>query len=225
MRTGLLAIGVALAVVGAILGVTGFILPGTTPSHTYTQTRAISAPNIVPYQDRVGVVSGVNTSSGTFSISWSSTQTLAVSLYQGIPCSSVSHYCMSGPALVSWSANASGLWTHSGALTFPFLLSLYNTHLSNTSFAGSALESYATNSNNIPGWAELTILAGAVLLVALGGMAAFLGLFLRRGVYDEPAPVLPRYPAPVPRDHDPLDDPFEDDADLESDGPEPPAAH
>jgi hypothetical protein len=225
VRTGLFAVGLAFAVVGAVLGVTGFILPQSTPGSTLAKVSSISAPNIVPSQVRTGVVLLVNTSSGTFSITWSATHAMSVDLYQGVSCSAPSHYCDSGPPLVTWPMNTSGLWTQSGTLRSPLLLSLTNSGSTNVTFSGSTLESYAVGGSNLPAWVELTILAGAVLLVAIGGLAVFLGLFLRSGVYSRPDAVLPRYASGLDGPDDEFDDPYEDEADPDLDGPEPPASH
>jgi hypothetical protein len=218
VRPGLVAIGVAFAIIGAVVGYTAFTVTGSTITVGLTET--ISAPNIAPNQDRIDVISLANTSAGTFVLSWTANQTLTVNLYQGVPCTSVSHYCASGAALVTWPSNGSGDWRHSGRIVTPYLLSMYSTRATNVTLEGSLAESYPDGANPPPATTVLTILSGGILLVTIGGLSLFLGLFLRGNVYSEPESVMPRYAHELGRPGDPLDEPFEED--LESD--EEPAA-
>ena len=226
MRPGLVAIGLALVAVGALVGYTGFSIQGTSQSTGFI--RAISAPNIAPHQDRVLVVSVVNSSVGSFALSWSATAALNVSLFQGVPCNSVSRYCSSGPALAAWPGLATGNWSRSGAIVTPYLLSMENLGKANATLVGSMAESYPDGTRPPPTTTVLTVLAGAILLVAIGGMALFLGLFLRGGVYTEPESVSPRYAHELDRPEgavDPLDEPFEEDLESDEEPPGPRGAH
>lgn len=223
VRPGLVAIGLALVLVGAVVGYTGLSIPGVSVPAGFTET--ISAPNVAPSHERVDVISVMNTSSGTFAISWTSTQNLNVSLYQGVACTSASHYCESGLALARWPANSSGNWKHAGGIVNPYLLTIQNLEATNVSLAGSLAESYPGGTGAPPASAVVTILAGAVLLVAIGGMALFLGLFLRGGVYSEPESVTPRYAHELESPGDPLDEPFDEDPQPDEEPPGARRAH
>jgi hypothetical protein len=221
VRTGLLAVGLALALVGAGVTLSGFLIP-TGHSTTEARLNTISAPNIAYEQTRVGLIWMTNTSSGTLAFSWSATHAITVAIYQGVPCSSGAHYCASGAPMVDWPSNSSGAWNRSGGMTFPFLLSMQNVQVTNATLRGTLAESFVIDTPTLPTWAVFTILAGGVLLVAMGGVAVFLGLFLRSGVYSRPESVPPRYAHELDRVDDPLDEPF-DEEELDSDeGPPPP---
>ena len=224
MRTGLIVIGLALAIVGAGVTLSGFLAPGGTPSTT-ARLNSISAPNIVPNQTRVAVISMTNTSSGSLELSWSSTRNLTVTVYQGVRCTGASGYCVSGPALVAWASNTSGTWNRTGPLAFPYLLSMFNSALVNITLRGTLAESFTTGTNSLPTWAVAIILAGGLILLAIGALAVFLGLFLRTGVYSEPEPVLPRYAHALDRPVDPLDGPFDEEGDSDPGRPGRPPNH
>lgn len=220
----MVAVGLALAIVGAGVILSGFLAP-VNPGSTTARLSSISAPNIVPNQTRVAQISMTNTSSGYFEISWSSTHDLSVTLYQGVRCSGPSGYCISGPALVAWPSNTSGSWNRTGPLSFPYLLSMYNLALINISLRGTLAESFTTGPNSLPTWAMVIILAGGVTLLAIGALAVFLGLFLRSGVYTVPESVTPRYAHELDRPGDPLDEPFDDEGAPDLQGPDPPPTH
>lgn len=202
--------GLALALVGVAVILSGFLIPVGGPGVTEARLNSITAPNIASEQTRIGVIWMTNTSSGTLELSWSATHAIVVAVYQGVPCSAASRFCASGPALADWPSNSSGSWNRTGSLSFPYLLSMENVEVSNATLRGTVAESFASDSPTLPTWAVVTILAGGTLLLAIGGLAVFLGLFLRRGVYTEPASVTPRYAHELARPGDPLDEPFED---------------
>jgi hypothetical protein len=216
VRPGLVVVGLALLAVGGVVGYAGLTLPGTGYASGLTET--ISAPNIAPAQLRVVEITVTNSSSGSFSLSWASPATLNVSLYQGVACPSPAHYCESGRALADWPANTSGNWRHTGTIMSPYLLAMQNPGSANVTLEGSLAESYPDGTSPAPTSTVLTVLAGGVLLVTIGGLALFLGLFLRRGVYAEPESVPPRYAHELDRPRegyiDPLDEPFDEEADA-----------
>lgn len=224
MRPGLVAIGIALVVVGGLVCYVGLSVPGSTIAKGLT--REISVPDILPAHQRIDVVAVANSSSGSFVFSWTATQPLNVSLYQGVPCSSASGFCESGAALTKWSANTTGGWSHSGAIVSPYLLAIENPQATNVSLTGSLAETYPDGTTAPPTSMLLTILAGGVLLVVIGGLALFLGLFLRGGVYSEPDSVPPRYAHELERSGvDPLDEPFDEGLDSDEEPPGYPPAH
>jgi len=213
VRTGLVLLGAVLLVVGGVLGYIGVVAPAGSTTHDLASSRAISAPNIYPNQTRTDEVTLVATPSGLVSIAWNATQSLSVQLYQGVACGAAVSYCRSGPALANWPANLTGLWNTSGAIASPLILVLSNHHSTNVSFTGLVAEEYTSVTVlRAPTWSVVAILAGAGLLLAIGGVAAFLGVFLRGGVYTEPESVRPRY---YVHELDPVDD---GDPDADPDG-------
>jgi len=224
VRSGLVVLGLALALVGAGVTLTGLLAPVGSDS-THALLNSISAPNIAPNQTRVAVILMTNTSSGSLALSWSATNSLTVKLFQGVRCTGESGYCAVGSALASWPANTSGSWNRTGPLAFPFLFSMYNFALANLTLRGTLAESFTVGPNSLPTWALAIILVGGVTLVAIGVIAVFLGLFLRSGVYTQPEAVTPRYAHELARPGDPLDEPFEDDDLTTEDAGNPPPTH
>jgi hypothetical protein len=224
VRPGLVAVGIALVVVGVLVGYVGLSTPGSPISKGLS--REFSVPEVLPAHQRIDIVTVVNSTSANFVLSWTSTAPLNVTLFQGVACSSASGFCTSGPPLASWPSNTSGGWLHSGTVVNPYLLDVDNHQSSNVSLAGSLAESYPDGTGPAPTSTVVTLLAGGVLLVVIGGLALFLGLFLRSGVYAEPEPLVPRYAHELDRSGvDPLDEPFEEEPDSDEEPPGYPPAH
>ncbi|MGP8071632.1 MAG: hypothetical protein ACLPZM_00670 [Thermoplasmata archaeon] len=224
MRTGLVVIGLALAIVGAGVTLSGFLAPVGTDS-MHARLNSISAPNIQFNETRLPVIWMTNTSSGSLELSWSATYNLAVSVYQAVRCSTGSGFCTSGAAFVTWSSNTSGTWNRTGALSFPYLLSIHNSAQTIATLRATLAESFTVGPSSLPTWAMIIILAGGVTLVAIGALAVFLGLFLRPGVYSGPEPITPRYAHELNRPVDPLDEPFDEEDLPPVDVDDPPSGH
>jgi hypothetical protein len=110
---------------------------------------------------------------------------LDVGLYAGEPCRGAGSVCPTGPPFASWTAR-SGQWNAKGSLTFPWVLEIRNPNQTSSSLNGALLESWPATSTFNFGWGVIVSLAGAVILLGIGGVAVFLGLFLRPGVYGRP---------------------------------------
>jgi hypothetical protein len=218
VRTGLVVIGVALAVVGAGLTLSAFFEPGA-PS--LTQVNPLAAPNLQPSQARTMVVWLENTSSGTLTLSWVSSSDVNVSVYRALVCGFVTSnthvlYCPDGPALATWPLNSSGHWNTSGEISFPLLLNLDNVGSKTVTVNAVFDEVWASTSPRVPTWVFVSILSGGAACISIGAVAIFLGLFLRAGVYSR-----------APREDDPAYDdpefgPDEPYTDPDDDGLEPP---
>lgn len=216
VRTGLVIVGAALLIVGGVLGYIGVTAPGGSTTHDLASARTISAPNLYPNQSRSADVPLVATDDGVVSIAWNATQSISVDLYRGAPCADPTQYCASGPALAVWPSNLTGLWNASGTVSSPLILELVNHHATNASFTAFVAEEYVlVTALRAPTWSVVAILVGAGLLLAIGGVVTFLGLFLRGGVYDEPESVRPRYYA---SELDRVDDLGEAELDGDPDG-------
>jgi len=220
VRTGLVIVGVALAVVGAGLTLSAFFQPGA-PS--LTQINPLAAPNLQPGLPRTMVVWLENTTSGTLELNWVSSSTVNVSVYQATSCGFVNanahvEYCPQGAALVSWPSNSSGHWNTTGAISFPLLLNLQNLGAKPVTVNAVFDEVWSSTNPGVPTWIFVSTLAGGVVCITLGAVAIFLGLFLRSGLYSPP----PRGDGPDPDDLDPEFDAGEldPDDDLLNDPPE-----
>ncbi|MGA8537346.1 MAG: hypothetical protein WB789_08145 [Thermoplasmata archaeon] len=190
MRTGLVVIGVALAVVGAGLTLSAFFEPGA-PS--LTQVNPLAAPNLQPGQPRTMLVWLENTSSGTLALNWVSSSDVNVSVYRATSCGFVTSgthvlYCPDGPALATWPSASSGHWNISGQISFPLLLNLENLGSKVVTVNAVFDEVWASTSPSVPTWIFLSTLAGGIACISLGAVAIFLGLFLRGGVYSNAPP-------------------------------------
>jgi hypothetical protein len=208
VRTGLVVVGAALAIVGAGLTLSAFFEPG---SPSLTQVNPLSAPNLLPGEPRTMVVWLENTSSGTLSLSWVSSSTVNVSVYRATACGFVTsnthvRYCINGSALASWPSSSSGHWNISGTISFPLLLNVDNLGSKLANVSAVFDEVWASTSPPVPTWIFLSTLTGGVVCISLGGVAIFLGLFLRAGVYSDRAP---------------RDDPELDDLEFDPEGPDP----
>jgi hypothetical protein len=193
VRAGLVVLGIVIGTVGAgVLGA-AFFLPPTT---TQTQLGSVTVTNLGADLSHNSLLSGTNVSSGTFAISWTSTSTISAAIYRSAPCATPPALCPVGSPLVKWNANQSGRWLYQGSLTFPLVLSIANPGPSMTTLQGTLVELYPAG--GLPTWALLSIIAGGGILVGIGGLAIFLGLFLRGGIYTQPGRAVPRAPAVNP---------------------------
>jgi hypothetical protein len=205
-------------IVGAGVTLSAFFEPG---APTLTKVNPLAAPNLQPGLPRTMVVWLQNTSSGTLELSWVSSSNVNVSVYRATSCAFIDYstkpiYCPDGPALASWPSNSSGHWTTTGAISFPFLLNLQNPGEKPVNVSAVFYESWASTSPPVPTWIFLSTLAGGIACISIGGVAIFLGLFLRSGVYDrdeeEPLPPEPDLgfdPDEAEIGDDPLEEPPE----------------
>lgn len=217
MRAGLFAVGAAIAVIGV-----GVLLASLTFSGgpTVTQIDTVTVAGLLGHSFYERELAGVSRSSATTHVVWDSTQSLLVAIYPSVPCPQNKGVCPGGQALQSWWDDA-GSWSVSGGLSFPLFLNLTNPNGTTVSFSGSLEETYSTGAATNPTWGLWGLflpLIGAIVLVAIGGVGIFLGLFLPRGVYSGPGPVEPLYDG---IDDDEFDDVGEADDLGEDEGPPP----
>ncbi|MGA9840358.1 MAG: hypothetical protein WBF81_09795 [Thermoplasmata archaeon] len=214
MRKGLLLTGGAIAVIGVgVLVASLSLMSGV----AVTQTSDAAVPNVPPHSSYTLLVSGVNQSSATTNLVWASSQYLQVALYAPGPCAAGAGICPNGPPIATW-WNDSGTWSESGRASFPLILNLTNPNASRASFTATVVETYTPGASSTLPWLQYLPLIGAGVLVAIGGLAVFLGLFLRSGVYGRGGATVP----PGDLDED-FDDPYPDsDIDGPPDREEPP---
>jgi hypothetical protein len=190
VRTGLVIVGVTLMIVGAGVTLSAFFEPG---APLLSKVNPLAAPNLQPDLPRTMVVWLQNTSSGTLQMSWVASSNVNVSVYRATSCAFVSYatkaiYCPAGPALASWPANSSGHWSTSGTISFPFLLNLEDSGPKAVNVSAVFTEQWESTGPSVPTWIFVSTLAGGIACISIGGVAIFLGLFLRSGVYDRDEP-------------------------------------
>jgi hypothetical protein len=132
------------------------------------------------------------TSSGTFALSWSSTAHASVTVWRAEPCSPGTGICTVGPALIQWPSNESGRWSISGTIGSYYLLTAGDVDNRGLNFTGTTTEQFLSTNTALSLPIESLIIAAAGVLLTAGGIAVFLGLFLRAGVYSDPNGPPPR---------------------------------
>ena len=191
MRGGLFVAGVAIAVIGAGLMVSLFFLPGT-PTDTRSSSDTIAG--LGANSTETWTIAEQPALSGTLTLSWTASAPVTVYLYKTATCGGGTGVCPVSPALSASYGNLTGHWSLSaGVVGTAYLLSVSNFGTAPLSFSGTLTETYSvpTPSQAIPAWA--LILLGGLVLLGIGAIAVFLGLFLPSGVYQPPGPGLERY--------------------------------
>ncbi len=205
--------GAAVALIGA-----GVLIATLTFSTgpTVTQFDPVTVASLPGHTFYAPELDGVNQSGANTHLVWASSQSLLVAVYPAVPCSEPQGVCPSGQAVASWWDN-SGSWSASGPLSFPLFLNITNPNGTPVTFSASLVETYTTSALTNPTWGLFLPLVGAVVLIAIGGVGVFLGLFLPQGVYTR-ADDGTTYDLP---DEDDLADGSEIDSAEEVDGPPP----
>ena len=148
---------------------------------------SVSAADLGPNATRTWVIPEVPAYSGTLVLGWNSSGPASVSLWNAGPCPTTTAVCPAGTPAVNWTGNVTGAWSFQGKIGSAYLVSVSNFGHVPISVSASLTETYVvpTVSQEVPAWA--LILLGGLVLLAIGGVAAFLGLFLERGVYRPPS--------------------------------------
>ncbi len=206
VRLGLVAIGLAFALVGGGMVVSFFAFSsGGPPGYV---ARSITASAIAPNQTQAWSLDTVGTSQGTLTFSWVSDFRANVSLWKATSCGQPSGVCPVGPALVRWPSDLSGTWKSSGSISSTYLVSVSDATLDAVSFNATLAESYSDQAFGLPATDLVFLTIGSILLLGTGAIGVFLGLFLPGGVYRAPSledDFDPDYPEPS-GEFDELDD-------------------
>ncbi|HTZ62334.1 MAG TPA: hypothetical protein VMC82_06835 [Thermoplasmata archaeon] len=180
MRAGLFAVGTAVAIVGAGVLIASFTF-STGPTRMNFDPIAVS--NLAGHSSYTPQLAGTNDSSASTHLVWSATTSLLVTVFPSVPCpGSTTKSCASGHAIASW-WESSGSWSASGPLSFPLFLNITNPNATPATFSGSLIETYTTSALSDPTWGFFLPVLGAVVLIAIGGVGIFLGIFLPQGIY------------------------------------------
>jgi hypothetical protein len=196
VRTGLIAVGAAFAVVGA--GVIA-AMTMTVPGPTATRTGDADVNQLAAGQARTMMMSAVATGAGSVSLSWWSSTPMQVAWYAAVACKSSdgTGWCLLGGPLANWTKTPNGDWSREGSVSGLYCLWIEDPGNVSANFSASLVESYPTLTHVLPIVPLLWTMGGGSLLVGVGGMAVYLGIFLPSGVYSVPLPA-PRAPAGGP---------------------------
>jgi hypothetical protein len=187
MRPGLVGLGIAFLVIGGTAIASLYAFPaGPASTQIVTGSSIVSLQSGVPVQSEL--LWGINASRATFGVTWSSPIAVDGTLYSVNATCSDPGTCSTPPVLiVDWNGETSGSWNTSRNTHFPYYLEFRPTS------KGSGIVQVSTRSETIDAVTAplvpelLATLAGAIVIV-IGGVALFLGLFLRRDPYGPPPP-------------------------------------
>ncbi len=188
MRPGLVSVGVLFAVLAAGMLLAVNLSPSTSENRDWF---TLPPQPVGGNATGAALIQGTDTASGTFELHWSATMAARVDLYAAPGCTAPAPTCATGTPLVGWASQASGNWSTSGDLRFPYLLVWSSPSGAPGTFSANALES-SPGSPSYLALGNLVIDGGAATLALVGAVAIFLGLFLRGGVYRGPAPLVSR---------------------------------
>lgn len=188
VRPGLVFTGGVLALLG-VATIATFSFLATTSHNT---TEFVTPPlAYAGHASGATLLTGSDTGSGSLSVGWHSSSSLNVSLYSAPGCRVATVACASGPALAGWAVTTSGNWSTHGSLAFPFLVVW-----SSVGPLGGNITVSGTETTDVvvspPLLTTLLIDGAGGVLAVIGGVAIFLGLFLRGGVYAGPPRITSR---------------------------------
>ncbi len=206
VRTGLVAIGIVILVLGAGSILTLFLLSSGPSSTTKIQPED---PSLSPGFPQSWVVPGAVGGSGSISLSWTASSAADVNLWVATTCSAPGGFCPTGVAALNWTKSLSGSGTTATTSGSTYILIVDNPGASSLRFDGVVSVTYTPGTPVSP-WSWALIAAGGIALLSIGGIALFLGLYLPTEVYrdaDDPV-VAVRHPSLPPED--PETEAFED---------------
>lgn len=171
-----MVVGVALAVVGA--GVIAAVSVSV-PSPPISRTGSFSLDDFTSASWSSSLFAAVPTSSAGLSLLWDSSGSMSVTLAAAAKCSSPPGWCEEGSALVNWTNTSHGSWNASGPSTSLYVLEFLSTGSSGSvNFSAEFNESYRTTGPALPPVLYGLAVAGGGVLIGIGGLATYLGLFL-----------------------------------------------
>jgi hypothetical protein len=185
MRPGLLAIGAAFAVVGAGV-IAAVTYPGDDPLGSRTGTVVID--DLTPGTWQLVPLPAEPSSFASLSFTWYSTEPVHLDWYVATTqpgCTQYTFYgiCPVKPQLAEWSNNVTGHWAESGDSSSMYCLWISTATNTSATVSATLSESYAMGPLPLPMWPLAWAIAGGSLLLGVGGVALYLGLFLPSGVY------------------------------------------
>jgi hypothetical protein len=198
MRPGLVTVGIAFLVVGGGALASLFLFP---PSPSRSVVDSSLTVGVAPGGSVMsGWIWGENGSSETFSLRWSATAPISVALVAEntaqAPCSGTGCATPGGSAATvlidRWNASASGSFRSGGTPTYPYAIVASEPATSSGPVVVSVVASGAAEVPEHLSATQLGLTAvAAAIVVGIGGVALFLGLFLRADPYGPAPPIVP----------------------------------
>jgi hypothetical protein len=185
MRPWLVLVGTAFLVIGGSALVALVLFPP--PSVTQELTSQDSGVPTLPNSTETFVLASTQVPHGTLTVHWSSSAPVAVQLLvRG--CGRPSAQCST--VLESWAANSSGSFTTSGPLQSSYALTWTTPPKVSANLSVASSVTWVVHPAVSLGQLVAEVASG--LLAAVGGIALFLGVFLR-GDYRRPLPPVSRH--------------------------------
>lgn len=180
MRTGLVALGIVLAVLGAT-ALVAVVLPSDDPWQSHDATGAIV--DLPAGETKTVFLPAEAAGHATLTFSWTADQVAVVELFATKPCSTGA--CAITPALETWPGGKSARWSASGSSAAEYEVSVeaWPTDPDPANFSGVLSESYRASDLALPLVPFALVLAAGATLTGIGGVILYLGLFLPAGVY------------------------------------------
>lgn len=178
MRTGLVIIGLVIVSVGAAVFLTVVLYPPmhTVSSITSSNFLAAAAPNGGP-GSRAGVLP--NEPQGSVVLFWIANASVGLSFYDSIGCHTFVNQTCRGTPIITWPQNSSGLYISPNSLACPCYAIPTNSHSYEVGINGYLVVTYPTTVPSLTEWSYAAVFFGSLILLVIGGLALFLGLFLR----------------------------------------------
>ncbi len=187
MRTGLVIIGLVIVVVGATIFLAVVLYP---PMHTVSSITSDSFLASAAPQGSAGGRAGVLPSEpeGSVVLFWIANASVGLKFYDSTGCPLFINDTCHGPPLVSWPENASGLYTSTTSLLCPCYAIPTNSHSWEVGINGYLVVTYPTVVPSLSEWSYVAVVFGSLILLLIGGLALFLGLFLRGQLFRRTPP-------------------------------------
>lgn len=171
-----------MAIVGAgLIAAAGLPLGHASPSTVESRwDGAVSAGSWEQYG-----ISAMAAGAANVTLVWNTSGVAAVSWYAAVPCTvapNFSSWCFSGSALAKWTGH-SGQWTASGAPATGYCIEVVNNGTARVTVSAHFVEQVPGARTHLSPFTMAWSVSGGVILVGLGGTAAYLGVFLPPGVY------------------------------------------
>lgn len=192
MRTGLVLLGAAFLLVGGTALASIFFVPPATTEARHDSSASLSVGTAA--RTTSILLWGENGSGAQFTLHWQASGPVHVWLWatpNGVPCAAPP--CANDLAVSTWNATSSGSWHSSGGPSYPYYLQAQ----SGTNRSES-VQVQATGTASQPevtgAWQTLVGTIAGGLVLGVGAIALFLGMFLRPGFGSAPPPVPPKGP-------------------------------
>ncbi len=197
-----MVIGVVVAVVGA-----GVIAAVTIPvdSPPITETRSASLQNFTSGSWQTNVFHVIAATSASESLVWNASGKMSVSLSVAVSCPSPPGWCEQGKPLVNWTNHTLGSWHAKASASALYVLAfLSDSPNGSVNFSAQFGETYRTLGPALPEAPYALAVGGGGVLLGIGGIATYLGLFLPGQPFAPGAPGDPKLdPALAGPDADP----------------------